>query len=266
MPTFSSALLPNTNGLTLGSSSLRWAPFLTNPDITGTLTYSGALSGITTISASGSITSAAQLISTIATGTSPLAVTSITVVTNLNADLLDGKDWTAPSAIGSVTPAAANFTTIGASGQVTSTVSTGTAPLVIASTTQVSNLNVSQLVGGTWAIPNAIGSTTPNTGAFSSVVVGTGSTVTKIHKISASITPAITNANTTSTQTFTYTGATTSDSVCSVDYPAGALGAGLCLGGARISALNTLELTLQNTTAGGITAAAGTYTITLIRV
>src|SRR6266852_6427043 len=44
-------------------------------------------------------------------------------------------------------------------------VSTGTAPFTVSSTTQVSNLNVSQLVGATWVAPGTIGSTTPSTGA-----------------------------------------------------------------------------------------------------
>lgn len=55
------------------------------------------------------------------------------------------------------------------SGQITSTVATGTAPLVIASTTVVPNLNASLLLGCTWAVPCAIGSTTPNSGAFTSL-------------------------------------------------------------------------------------------------
>ena len=71
--------------------------------------------------------------------------------------------------VGAVTPATGAFTTISATGQITSTLATGTAPLVIASTTQVSNLNVSQLVGATWIAPGTIGSTTPNTGAFSTL-------------------------------------------------------------------------------------------------
>lgn len=89
--------------------------------------------------------------------------------------------------IGNATPSTGAFTTlagttISASGQITSTVATGSAPLVIASTTQVSNLNASQLVGATWAIPLAIGSTTPAAGAFttlnaSGAIVGTSSAV-----------------------------------------------------------------------------------------
>jgi hypothetical protein len=48
------------------------------------------------------------------------------------------------------------------SGQVTSTVTTGTPPFVIASTTEVPNLNVAELEGCTWEVPCHLGSTTPN--------------------------------------------------------------------------------------------------------
>ena len=47
-----------------------------------------------------------------------------------------------------------------------STVATGTAPLTVASTTNVANLNASSLSGGTFAAPGAIGSATPSTGVF----------------------------------------------------------------------------------------------------
>jgi len=71
--------------------------------------------------------------------------------------------------IGGTTPAAGSFTQINASGQIVSTETTGVAPFTIASTTQVGNLNVSQLEGHTWEAPGTIGSTTPNSGAFSSL-------------------------------------------------------------------------------------------------
>lgn len=73
------------------------------------------------------------------------------------------------TSIGATTPAAAAVTTLSASGQITSTLAIGTAPFSITSTTVVPNLNVSQLLGGTWAIPGAIGSTTPNSGAFTTL-------------------------------------------------------------------------------------------------
>lgn len=55
---------------------------------------------------------------------------------DINGGTIDG------AAIGGSTPAAGAFTTLAASGVLTSTVSTGTAPMTIASTTKVSNLNV----------------------------------------------------------------------------------------------------------------------------
>lgn len=81
--------------------------------------------------------------------------------------------------IGATTAGTGLFTTIGASGQITSTVTTGTAPLVIASTTNVANLNASSLGGATFAAPGSIGSGTPGSGAFttlsaSSTISGTG--------------------------------------------------------------------------------------------
>lgn len=69
--------------------------------------------------------------------------------------------WTAPGTIGSATPNTGAFTTLSVTGQLTSTVSTGTAPAVVSSTTKVSNLNVDLLDGGDWAAPIAIGTTTP---------------------------------------------------------------------------------------------------------
>ncbi len=70
-------------------------------------------------------------------------------------------------------------TSLSVSGQLTSTVATGTAPLVVSSTTQVANLNAATLGGATFAVPGAIGGGTPAAGAFttlaaSSTVSGTG--------------------------------------------------------------------------------------------
>lgn len=103
------------------------------------------------------------------------------------------------TAIGSVTPSTGDFTTLtsnlgltvsaqgaaivgglqlsGATGAnaatntggYTSTVATGTAPFTATSTTACPNLNASLLLGGTWATPGSIGSTTPGTGAFTTL-------------------------------------------------------------------------------------------------
>ncbi len=75
----------------------------------------------------------------------------------------------------SVTGAAA-FATLSANGQITSTVATGSAPFVVASITKVANLNADLLKDKTWAIPDPIGSTTPNTGKFTTLESTTGLT------------------------------------------------------------------------------------------
>lgn len=61
---------------------------------------------------------------------------------------------------------------ITASTQLISSVATGTAPLVVASTTNVPNLNASSLSGATFAAPGAIGGTTPAAGTFTTLVAG----------------------------------------------------------------------------------------------
>jgi len=66
---------------------------------------------------------------------------------------------------------------VSASGQVTSTLATGTAPLVIASTTKVANLNVDQLDGADWASPGAIGGTTPAAGSFTTLSANSTATL-----------------------------------------------------------------------------------------
>jgi hypothetical protein len=83
------------------------------------------------------------------------------------------------SPIGSTTPASGAFTSLSASGQITSTETTGTAPFVVASTTNVANLNASSLGGATFASPGPIGSNTPSSVAAttlsaSSTVSGLG--------------------------------------------------------------------------------------------
>ncbi len=135
----------------------------------------------TTLHATAGSTFDAQITSTVGTGTAPLVIASTTLVTNLNADLLKGKDFSAPPAIGNVTPFTAAFTTISATGQITSTLVTGTAPLVVASTTVVANLNASRLLGSTWASPSAIGNTSPSSATFTSLVCNGGFTTTTFH-------------------------------------------------------------------------------------
>lgn len=89
--------------------------------------------------------------------------------TSINAATLGSATFANPGAIGGGTPAAGAFTTISATGQITSTLVTGTAPFSVASTTNVANLNASTLSGATFASPGAIGSTAASTGLFTTI-------------------------------------------------------------------------------------------------
>jgi len=110
--------------------------------ITGAMDVPGSLTTIGNVSAP-------RLISTIATGTAPLTVTSTTQVANLNVATAGTVITNAQpniTSVGTLTSltvtgnvAAGNVTT---TGQLVSSVITGTAPLVVTSTTQVANLNV----------------------------------------------------------------------------------------------------------------------------
>lgn len=70
---------------------------------------------------------------------------------------------------GATTPGPAAFTSISYSGQLASTVATGTAPFIVTSTTKVVNLNADLLDGGDWASPGAIGATTPAAATFTAL-------------------------------------------------------------------------------------------------
>ena len=190
-----------TNVPNLNASSLGGATFASPGSIGSTTAGSGAF---TTLTASSTITGSStvqgtRLISTVATGTAPLTVTSTTNVPNLNASSLGGATFAAPGPIGSTTPGSAAFTTVSAtgditgtigattpntgafttvnaSGAITSTVATGSPPFVVASSTNVPNLNASSLGGATFASPGSIGSTTAGSGAFTTLTAS--STIT----------------------------------------------------------------------------------------
>jgi len=74
---------------------------------------------------------------------------------DINGGTVDG------TSIGASSASTGAFTTVSATGQITSTLADGTAPMVVTSTTKVSNLNVDKLDGADWAAPAALGSTTP---------------------------------------------------------------------------------------------------------
>jgi len=65
--------------------------------------------------------------------------------------------------VGATSEASGKFTTV------QSTIATGTAPLIVTSTTNVANLNAALLNGKTFASPASIGNTTPDTGKFTTL-------------------------------------------------------------------------------------------------
>ena len=94
---------------------------------------------------------------------------------------------------------------------VTSTVATGTPPLVVASSTNIPNLNASSLNGKTFANPGAIG-TTPSTGAFTTIsasgaITSTLATGTAPFTIASTTNVANLNASSLSGATFASPGA-----------------------------------------------------------
>jgi hypothetical protein len=86
-----------------------------------------------------------KFISTAATGVSPLTISSTTLVTNLNADLLDGYNTNTANSASTVVVRQADGLIEG--NVLKSTVATGTAPLTVTSTTVVPNLNADLLDG-----------------------------------------------------------------------------------------------------------------------
>lgn len=166
----------STAGLLIDDSGLT---FNTGTNALTTTTFIGALTGnassatlastITVVDAGGDTTTFPVLVGS-ATG-SLAALTDPGLSYQATTNILTAGGFAGPinGTVGATTPAAGAFTTVSATGQITSTVSTGTAPLVIASTTAVTNLNASLLLGGTWAIPGSIGATTPAAGAFTTL-------------------------------------------------------------------------------------------------
>ncbi len=167
--------------------------FTGNQSVTGNVTATGA------VTATGDVTGK-QLVSSVATGTAPLVVSSTTEVANLNASLLGGRAFTAfaslaaantftgnQSVTGNVTATGAVTATGDVTGkQLVSSVASGTAPLIVSSTTEVANLNASLLGGRAYTAFASLGSantftlaqgiTVPTVGATALSVTATDTT------------------------------------------------------------------------------------------
>ena len=231
-----------TNTTVIGNANTASTYIFGNLALGSTSTPTEKLDVTGSIKASGNVSSDI-LISTVASGTAPIKVTSDTLVTNLNADLLDGQHGTYYTSnsifafhtanvsnphvvtatqvgLGNVTNESKEtlfttptFTGVTASANTfTSTVATGNSPFIVDSTTMVTNLNADLLDGqqGTYYTTNSIfGAHTSNTSnphVVTATQVGLGN-VTNESKATLFTTPTFTGV-TTSANTFTSTVAT----------------------------------------------------------
>jgi hypothetical protein len=130
------------------------ASTINNTSIGATTRSTGAF---TTLSANGAVTidttTNNQSFTTTGAGTITMSSGTLGTINNMS--------------VGATTASTGRFTTV------QSTVATGTAPFIVASTTNVANLNSATLNGATFAAPGAIGSTTASTGAFTTVTAST---------------------------------------------------------------------------------------------
>lgn len=147
LPTSTDTLVGRATTDTLTNKTLT-SPVISSISNTGTITLptsTDTLVGRATTDTFSNKTFSDTITSTVATGTAPLIVASTTVVANLNADLLDGYNTATATAADTVVVR-------DGSGDITTrvfyaNVATGTAPLIIDSTTKVSNLNVDSVDG-----------------------------------------------------------------------------------------------------------------------
>jgi hypothetical protein len=93
--------------------------------------------------------------STATTGTAPFTVASQTLVTNLNAALLDGQNWNSPGVIGNVTAQSGRFTTLSATTGINSTIigattaAAGTFTTMTAAVSVLDDIRETVFAGGT---------------------------------------------------------------------------------------------------------------------
>ncbi len=208
------ATTPSTGAFTTLSATGAITGATATNTINGIIINSGAVSGVSTIGLSGAITGA-------------------TATNTINGLIINSG-------------ALSGITTINASGQITSTLITGTAPFVVASTTNVANLNASSLNGATFTAPGSIGSTTPGSGAFTTLSATgaiTGATATNTINGVIINSGAVSNVSTLGLSG-AITGATATNTIN-----------GLIINSGALSGATTLGLS------GAITAATATNTI-----
>ena len=160
---------PSSYTLTLPIAQASGVQFLQN-DGSGVLSWAASAGGCATCIFQVPGTTAQN---TIAPTAASVVALTVKGTTGTAANVLEIFDSTATPTRQSFFDTTAAFNT---TKQIISTLSTGTAPFSVASTTNVANLNASSLNGATFAAPGAIGGTTPGAGTFTTLTAQTSTT------------------------------------------------------------------------------------------
>ncbi len=115
-----------------------------------------------------------------------------------NASALENATWSVPGAIGGTTPNSGAFTTLSATGGITGNLTGNVTGNATTATTATTANNALALENATWEAPGTIGSTTPNSASFTSIVVSGTITGNVNGNLTGNVTGNATTANTAS--------------------------------------------------------------------
>jgi Chaperone of endosialidase len=180
-------------------SSIPGSKLTVSGDISATGTITGSNISASGITISSGIITASQFVSTVASGTSPLTVTSTTLVTNLNADYLRGKTPPSGDIVGDTDTQTLTNKTLTSSYIITPTVSSAGIAFS-GSTSGSTTLRASTVATGIATLPAITGSDTlvarNTTETLTNKTIAAGSnTITGLTNSNLSGTAGITNAN-----------------------------------------------------------------------
>jgi hypothetical protein len=176
---------------------------------------------------------------------------------------------TIPMATDAITLADSTITKSGSAYTITGSLNVTSTENVVGNFSVATNkFNVTAASGNT-AIAGTLGVTGAATFSSTATVatslaIGSGTAITKVLKGTVTIDPASINATTVSSQTFTLTGAATSDSL-TLNPPAAGLTAGLLVCQYFVSAANTITIVFYNTTGGSIDEPSASWTYHISR-